>query len=124
MKTYNSFDTFVEYFPRLKVGVVLSPKTDEVCRILYLCEKACESCKADMVLVVRNPEEYLNTGGEIMEMIYNGRSREEDKEGVHESDKSGGTASSEQQTGFDDDDEYVEFVFETGFEKMDPFSGL
>lgn len=117
-------DTFVEYFPRLKVGVVLSPRTDEVFRILYLCEKACESCKADMVLVIRNPEEYLNTGGEIMEMIYNGRPGEEGKEGVHEPDNKDDFSSCEPQEGFDDDNEYVEFVFETGFERMDPFGDL
>lgn len=115
-------DTFVEYFPRLKVGVVLSPKTDDVFRILYLCEKACETCMSDTVLVIRNPEEYLNTGGEIMEMVYNGRFREE--EGVFKSPVEEKKVSEDSNQGLGEANEYAEYSFETGFENMDPFGSI
>ncbi|MBR2037730.1 MAG: hypothetical protein IKB01_02355 [Lachnospiraceae bacterium] len=107
-------DTFVEYFPRLKIGVVLSPRTDEVFRILYLCEKACESCQQDMVLVIRNPEEYLNTGGEIVEMIYNSRPGEEEKEGNTANPGKSKSEACEPEDGLEGDGEYVEYVFEAG----------
>lgn len=115
-------DTFVEHYPLLKVGAVLSPNADEVYRIMYLCEKATESCAGDMVLVIRNAEEYLNTGGEVVEMIYNGRAREEEMETFQNT--SGESKTCEPEEGLQGDSEYLNYVFETGFDKMELFEGL
>lgn len=117
-------DTFVEHHPLLKVGAVLSPNADEVYRIMYLCEKASESCSADAVLVIRNPEEYLNTGGEIVEMIYNGRTREEGKEVFQKATDDSKESECESKEGLQGDNEYLHYVFETGFDKMELFEGL
>ena len=117
-------DTFVERYPLLKVGAVLSPICDEVFRIMYLCEKACESCAADMVLVVRNAEDYLNTGGEVVEMIYTGRPREEGKEAFRKDTKDRQEEPCTPEEGLHESSGYVKYVFETGFEKMEPFDGL
>ena len=116
-------DTLVESHPSLKVGAVLSPMADEVYRIMYLCEKACESCAVDTVLVIRNAEEYLNTGGEIVEMIYNGRTGEEVREEFQKEPEEHVKENAPQQ-GLDQEGEYLKYVFETGFEKMEPFEGL
>lgn len=117
-------DTFAESYPLIKVGAVMSPVCDEVYRIMYLCEKACESCAVDMVLVIRNAEEYLNTGGEIVEMIYNGRPREEGKEAFQKEQEDRKEEACKPEDGLQDVRGYVKYVFETGFEKMEPFEGL
>lgn len=117
-------DTFAESYPLLKVGAVLSPICDEVYRIMYLCEKACESCAVDMVLVIRNAEEYLNTGGEVVEMIYTGRPREEGKEAFQKETEDRQEESCTSEEGLHEGSGYVKYVFETGFEKMEPFEGL
>lgn len=117
-------DIFVERHPLLKVGAVLSPYADEVYRIMYLCEKASDSCSVDAVLVIRNSEDFLNTGGEIVEMIYNGRTREEGKEAFQKPPGENKESEGKPEAGLHGDGEYIQYVFETGFDKMDLFEGL
>ena len=116
-------DTLVENHPSLKVGAVLSPMADEVYRIMYLCEKACESCSVDTVLVIRNAEEYLNTGGEVVEMIYNGRTGEGVKETFQqEPEEEKETIAPE--SGLDADGEVLKYDFGSTFKEMELFENL
>ena len=116
-------DRLVEAHPVLKVGAVLSPMVDEIYRILYLCEKACEEASIDTVLIIRNPEEYLNIGGELIEMIYNGRTGKEVKE-VFEEDQAETGARPDPESVPKTEDEYISFAWDSPFPKMEPFDGL
>lgn len=118
-------DAIVSQVPDAKMGCVLSPMVDEIYRAMYLCERACEDVSKDTVLVIRNPEEYLNTGGEVMELVYIGQSGEEVKEGSSEGLKEGPVFNENKDAGGAvPDDEIFTYDWEGGFDKMESYEGL